>query len=304
MRWVILFLLCILTTPVLPQSKVSVGASLAPCNFLGDLGGGSGNRKPFFFDTNLKSTRLSGSLFLGIQLSPVFTWKNSVSVLKVSGDDHLTRDITSGRYVRNLNFQSLIYEFYSAIEFNFLKVFSRKKEFAVHPYFVLGAGVFHFNPYTYYQGNKVYLQPVGTEGQGLPGYAKNYSLTAFCVPVGAGFRFHISPHLSMCFELINRYTNTDFIDDVSGQYPDAKVIIANKAPGPAHLTIQLSDRRSEIDPNKAPLSLPGAYRGNPKQKDTYINIAALSFYYNIGTFENKQYLLHRNGKHRRGCYHF
>lgn len=291
-------------TAAYPQSRVSLGASLAPCNFLGDLGGGAGVRKPFFFDTNIKSTRLSGSVFLGIQLSPVFTWKNSVSVLKVSGDDHLTRDITSGRYVRNLNFQSLIYEFYTAIEFNFLKAFARKKDFAIQPYFVVGAGMFHFNPYTYYRGTKVYLQPVGTEGQGLPGYAKNYSLYALCVPVGAGFRFHISPHLSMCFELINRYTNTDFIDDVSGQYPDAKTIVANKAPGAANITIQLSDRRSELDPNKTPLSLPGAYRGNPKQKDTYINIAALSFYYNIGRFENKNYLIKRNGKHRRGCYGF
>lgn len=64
------------------------------------------------------------------------------------------------------------------------------------------------------------LQPLRTEGQGMPGYpeSKPYNLTQINIPYGVGLRYYFSDRISVAFEAVNRKTFTDYIDDVSTNY--------------------------------------------------------------------------------------
>ena len=69
--------------------------------------------------------------------------------------------------LRNLSFQSKITEGNLLLEYSLFDLSNRK----ITPYFFGGLGVFHFNPYTYdTSGNKQFLKPLSTEGQGLAQY--------------------------------------------------------------------------------------------------------------------------------------
>ena len=121
------------------------------------------------------------------------------------------------------------------------------------PYGVIGIGVFHYNPrgeYTAPDGSTkmVDLQPLRTEGQGMSQYPdrKEYSLTQINIPYGVGIRYYFSDVVSASFELVNRKTFTDYIDDISKDYiPDADfdnyfgagsaTATIARPPGPYHL---------------------------------------------------------------------
>ena len=63
-------------------------------------------------------------------------------------------------------------------EFHILKYIPGSMKYRWTPYVTGGAAVFTFNPKAEYNGEWVALQPLGTEGQGLPQYPdrKKYSL--------------------------------------------------------------------------------------------------------------------------------
>ena len=61
-----------------------------------------------------------------------------------------------------------------------------------------------FNPYTMDAfNNKVYLQPFGTEGQGIPAYPekKEYKLTQFALPFGGGIKMSLSDYIQVSIEI-------------------------------------------------------------------------------------------------------
>ena len=129
------------------------------------------------------------------------------------------------------------------------------------PYIFGGLAVFHFNPYTYdQQNNKVFLKPLSTEGQGLPGYEKPYSLTQLALPFGGGIKYNISDNFRIALEVGLRKLFTDYLDDVSTNYPDLNLLRPRAA--------YLSYRGDELKP-PVPFPGEGAIRGNPKVKDNY-----------------------------------
>ncbi|RYZ40707.1 MAG: gliding motility-associated C-terminal domain-containing protein, partial [Sphingobacteriales bacterium] len=88
----------------------------------------------------------------------------------------------------------------------------------------LGVGLFSYDPYAFItvngQNEKVFLRPLGTEGQGHPNYPdrKPYSSMGICIPLTVGFKYNLSPSMNFFAEAGYRYTNTDYIDDVSTTY--------------------------------------------------------------------------------------
>ena len=95
--------------------------------------------------------------YLGIRVSAHYA--------KVGYADSLSKNEFQKR--RNLDFQSNIFEFSISGEFNFFKFIPGDDKYIFTPYLTLGVGIFAFNPYTHYQGKKVLLQPLGTEGQNI-----------------------------------------------------------------------------------------------------------------------------------------
>jgi len=51
---------------------------------------------------------------------------------------------------------------------------------------------------------------------------KKYELTQFAIPLGVGFNIALREKAHLGFEMGFRKTFTDYLDDVSGQYPDVE----------------------------------------------------------------------------------
>jgi hypothetical protein len=130
---------------------------------------------------------------------------------------------------RNLSFATHLFELHGALEINFLPIEVNKMK--ATPYIFGGLSVFYFDPYTLDDnGNKVYLRPLSTEGEGLPMYPdrKQYSLVNLAFPFGGGFKFFIGKTIMLTTELGFRYTNTDYLDDVSKSYVNLDTLAAYK----------------------------------------------------------------------------
>jgi hypothetical protein len=169
---------------------------------------------------------------------------------------------------RNLSFNSNIWELTASGQFNFFKFYPGFPEYRYTPYVSLGVGVFSFDPYAYLNNEKVFLRPLGTEGQGSALYPalKAYNNIAMCIPVSFGFKYNINESMNWFAEVSYRFTTTDYLDDVSGVYaPDAyPTTDVNGNPSTWYL---LQDRSYETGSS---IGIKGRQRGNSTQKDSYL----------------------------------
>lgn len=235
-------------------------------NYQGDLQG-----KIFTFD----KSGISGGIGLSYDLTNKFILRTAVNYAKVQGNDKYN---TAGKGVeiRNLNFRTNILEAQMALEYNLLDLSER----SFTPYVFAGAAVFHYNPYTFdSSGTKVFLQPLGTEGQGLPQYPgkKPYSLTQFAVPFGGGIKLALSDNLQVGFEFGFRKLFTDYLDDVSTDYADSSILAGSRGAQ----SVALAYRGDELS-GGAGYPKAGAQRGNPKMKDWYY-MTGIRISYHLGT---------------------
>lgn len=171
---------------------------------------------------------------------------------------------------RNLSFNSKVWELTLQGDFNFFRFMPGEPQYSFTPYVTLGAGIFNYDPYAYLRGQKVLLRPLGTEGQGSSLYKdrKPYSSMAICIPFGGGVKYSLNERVNIGFEVLHRFTNTDYLDDVSTTYVDPSVFTPNPDGSPSNAQL-LYDRSFEL--GVTPLgSVIGRQRGNSKQKDQYI----------------------------------
>jgi Domain of unknown function (DUF6089) len=169
---------------------------------------------------------------------------------------------------RNLSFNSKVWELTLQGDFNFFRFMPGEPEFSFTPYITFGAGIFSYDPYAYLRGRKVPLRALGTEGQGSTLYAdrKQYSSMAICIPFGGGFKYSLNERVNIGFEILHRFTNTDYLDDVSKTYVDPAVFPANPDGTPSDGFL-LYDRSYELG---EPIGIIGRQRGNSKQKDQFV----------------------------------
>jgi len=182
---------------------------------------------------------------------------------------------------RNLSFNSNIFELAVQGDFNFFKFIPADPYHRFTPYLTLGVGVFSYNPYAYYRGKKVFLRDLGTEGQGNPAYPdrKPYGSMALCLPFGMGAKYAINPRMNVGVEVAYRFTNTDYLDDVSKTYVGSDKFPPNDDGTPS-IAERLQDRSYETGEI---IGIEGRQRGFPKQKDQYI-MAELTFSFNLTSY--------------------
>lgn len=170
--------------------------------------------------------------------------------------------------LRNLSFKSRLVELAVMGEYYPLGLNTTPGARFFAPYLTLGAGLFHFDPKTVYRGNEIRLQPLGTEGQGLPGYTEPYSLTQFAIPFGGGIKFILTETLNIGIEVVMRRTFTDYIDDVSTiylNYDEHTEARGNSLPA------LVSNRMNEFLGQEEPVQVPtGTKRGGSDVDDYYI----------------------------------
>jgi len=168
---------------------------------------------------------------------------------------------------RNLSFNTNIWELGLQGDFNFYRFMPGDPDFRWTPYVTLGASIFNYDPYAYLNGEKVFLRPLGTEGQGLDTARKQpYSSMALAIPFGVGIKYSINERINVGFEITHRYTATDYLDDVSTTYADKSLFLPNPDGTPSTAFL-LSDRSYETG---EPIGIKGRQRGNSKNKDQFV----------------------------------
>jgi hypothetical protein len=178
---------------------------------------------------------------------------------------------------RNLNFKSDVIEATFQAEFNFFRFTTGDNYTRFTPYLTLGAGAFYYNPFTTYNGTKYYLRPLGTEGQYIGYSDRKYSNISPCFPIGVGVKVWIKGGLNLTFEVADRLTTTDYLDDVSTTY-----VGDHTFPWTATTERALQDRSVELNPT-TPLGRPGKQRGNTSSYDQYL-IAQVSMSWHFTTY--------------------
>jgi len=187
---------------------------------------------------------------------------------------------------RNLSFNSNIWELAVQGDFNFFKFVPGSQYNRFTPYITFGMGIFNYDPYAYYQGQKVYLRPLGTEGQGSAAYPdrKTYGSMAVCFPFGVGVKYSLNRRMNLGFEVLYRFTTTDYIDDVSKTYaPDAQP--QTLPDGSPTLWYAMQDRSSATG---EPIGIKGRQRGYSNQKDSYIT-AQVMLSFNLTSYKCPSY---------------
>lgn len=218
-----------------------LGILLGGAYYIGDL-----NPAKHFY-----SPQPAGSIYYRFTPNYRYAFRTGLTYASVLGDD--SQSDNQDQLQRNLNFKSKLYEFNIISEFNFLEYRISQDKYRISTYLFLGLGVFNFNPQAQI-GNEWYdLQPLRTEGQ-----SKKYKRTQVNIPFGIGLKLNVSKNVGIGLEWGPRKLFTDYLDDVSGTYPNT---IANPLSSP--LANKLSDRSKNAGSNI------NEQRGNPRTKDWY-----------------------------------
>jgi len=261
-------------------------------------------------------TRLHGTLFGGfanyygdLQDKPITLDQSSLAIaagLKYDFTDHLSfrtgfmygkigaddaRNKPSLQF-RNLNFQSKVFEWNLLAEYTLFDLNDKK----LSPFVFGGLAVFHFNPYTFDSlGNKHFLQPLSTEGQGLAEYPdrKPYKLTQFSIPLGVGVKLRVTENVVLGYEFGLRKTFFDYMDDISKTYVDQTALLNAKGAK----AVELAYRAGELHNGDPTYPADGTKRGGEEFKDWYyFSGISLSFAIN-----SRNKLFYRRGKSSIDC---
>lgn len=189
---------------------------------------------------------------------------------KVSGADSVSSE--KNNVARNLSFVSSIDELSLHVELNSLHRYEKSR---MNAFVFAGVSVFHFNPKAKLNNEWHALQPLGTEGQYITvgEYPKPYKLIQLSIPLGFGLTCQLSRYFRLKAEFCHHVLFTDYLDDVSTNYPNREALLA--LPDGAIAVALSSRKKNGLYPET------NSPRGGSKYKDTYTNIG-FSLIYNPG----------------------
>jgi Domain of unknown function (DUF6089) len=296
-----------------PNSTVSLG--FGSSSYYGDL-------SPYgrIIQSTINGVRWNANFNFTRHISPTLAVRFGLTWARISGDDSFMSGVTGyeANFMRNLHFRNDIKELSIVAQYDLVrteKSFLRREK--IIPYIFGGIAVFAHDPVARADSNLfannawTRLQPLNTEGQGLPGYATPYSLISVSFPIGFGVRYKLNQSFDLGFEAGFRYTLTDYLDDAGGNYADP-VDLAGQSPLSASFgnrTLENFAANRGIDrrpgvitylinqgdlPASTPLNtdLPGIVssvqgfsdktdqRGNPKFNDSYM-LTTIKLIYHI-----------------------
>lgn len=289
------FIVCFIlftTTVTKAQWLWDYGFALGVSNYLGDIGGKEKTRRDFVADMKMAKTRWNVGGFVRYKVHPKLSVKLALDYLRIEGDDKLSSN--PARNARNLNFRNDMFDlavtgqvfFY---EDNDLGNTYRYRN-GFRAYFFAGVGAYYSNPKTLDGGVK--LRPLHTEGV-------SYSPVGINIPAGIGFYFTFHKKHRIGYELNYRTTFTDYLDDISGNYPDDPSMS-----GDPNLSLRTPELGVTITDENAGLYKShdwGEKRGDKTHKDAYMTMS-LSYSYVLrgkSSFYRGRYG-HFFGKRKRG----
>lgn len=218
-------------------------------NYQGDL-----QPKRFTFEQGNFAVGVGGLY----ELSEKLYLRGNLTYGKISGDDKKS----FANATRNLNFTSNILDVHLGLEYDILNSYER----SLVPFLFAGVSAFHYSPYTFdTTGRKMFLQPLGTEGQGFFQGREKYSLTQLSLPFGGGLKLALSENVRIRFEVGFRKTFSDYLDDVSSTYADRTQLLANNG----QRAVDLAFRGDELKTTNLVYPVVDTKRGNAANKDLY-----------------------------------
>jgi hypothetical protein len=266
--------------PVFLQN-LNVGGGLSLPTYWGDLNSNNIVRD-FRNNTNL-GVNVKGSYQFFDQLS----FGVSLNYGRMQGDD--AKSIKDYQLERNLDFYTNIFETSFGLEYHPFAWRLLKTNNILIPFIQLNAGVFHVNPKTSFNSQIIELQPLGTEGQGMPGFDDRYKLWNMSGGAGGGLKFDINDQFLIVVDARLMLSSTDYIDDVARFYVNFNELRA----GNGLLSAQLSDRTPEVRNLNEPLNRPtGSQRGGAA-KDMYF-MTNITFMYKLNILQGNRKSFNKN----------
>jgi len=312
------------------RHEINFGFGVSNC--LTDVGG-NGSKA----NLNIKKTNFTANFSHLYYLKNKIAFRTSLTYAKVSGDDSFSS--VFAKQNKALNFNTTISELSGILEFTITTIKNRnnynnrnkrsknianKDRLGFGSYIFAGLGSFYYNPmgknkFLDSEGNNVgdgqeySLRELHTEGQGFDGGPEQFSEQAtgkkystyknfaICVPIGFGIKKAFHSNAGIKFEASYRFTNTDYLDDVSSNYYDREKLKTemNQAFGEelgerAYVMSGTSTGIVMINSNST-YTEPGMARGGVKGNDSYI-LLTLSVY---KTINNKNMRISNSGSLRK-----
>lgn len=228
----------------LPYSEVGFG--IGTSTYFGDLAGYSYPVKSLF-----TLPRWNVGLMYTRHFTPRISARASFTWARITGDDYTYAKSDPVKYapqfVRNLQFRNDLKEFAITGMYDFIPGGrTPRNRPKIAPYLLLGVALVAHSPQALTGRDRpdgsaqqwVALQPLNTEGQGQPGYAKPYSLVTISIPMGLGVRYALNESFNLAAEVRVSPTFSDYLDDVGGNYPNPNDLITP-------LSKELSNRTQE-----------------------------------------------------------
>jgi hypothetical protein len=212
---------------------------------LGFFGGGSYYIGDINTRTHILPSRPAAGVFFRYSTNYRYAWRFGVARGTIGASDAASGE--PDQVERNLNFRTDITEAHAIAEFNFVeyRIGHDRHRFT---FFIFGgiAG-FYFDPKGDLGNGYVPLREHQTEGE-----SNTYSRLQVSVPFGVGVKWNLGEKAGLGIEWGPRRTFTDYLDDVSGAYPE----LVTNGGGFTDRTLNGS-------------AVPGGMRGNPTTKDWY-----------------------------------
>jgi opacity protein-like surface antigen len=253
-KLLLIFLLFAFSAPV---SRAQEGGNWE----LGIMAGGAGYMGDLNQNNPVKISGFSAGVFgkrnfnqyIGVRLNYTY---GQVEANDAESSNQQFRD-------RNLRFKTSLSELSAIADFNLFnfKLGGGNRYFT--PYIFAGAGAVIFKPTIKYEGEKYRLDRKATEGQENP-----YNNVALTIPYGVGLKYNYKDTWSVFSEIGYRTPMTDYIDDVSGKYPDR-----NKDVKVGNPPLNLTNPADLNNPNYPNIGVPGTQRGDFRKRDTYLFVS-------------------------------
>lgn len=235
--------------------------SVAQTIELGISGGGAGYIGELNQTDYLKFSGLNGGAYLKLNLDPYWAVGFHYNYGKIKGYD--LNSSNEYAQTRALNFNTSLNELSLQTDFNFLEYFA-------------GGGIKRFTPYVFTGVGLVFFSPTGKYQIGAADEAQEYKLRfyqtegqrnayrgfALSIPYGVGAKFRLKDNWGLFTQIGYRTAFTDYLDDVSGRYPDP-----NAWPDDENRSIREKLSNPSTDPA---YGIPGTQRGDFRKRDSYM----------------------------------
>ena len=192
MKKIILLLILTCTTSISFSQTHEIGFFLGGTNYIGDIGS----------TTYLNPNDIGGGIIYKYNLNPRIALRGTFSRFSISGDDAKSdNDFRVNRETPSISFSNDITELAVGIEFNFFDYNNGKPNTQYTPYILVEFANFFYDT----------IEDLSTTSTI---YENNSS---YSIPVGIGFKGHISHHIAFAIESAIRFT---FVDDIDYTTPD------------------------------------------------------------------------------------